>query len=194
MRTFTHPLLATLPSVLLIGTESSARARFHRVLRGAKFRTFVCAQLRDAADLMHLVSVVVCHQPLPGIRWQDVLKHAETLRNAPSVVVTIPRPLTIDLDEASQAGVFALLEPYDDTELTTLVQRAHAEYQAVRQLDGAHPDPIATLERFRVAVGAPAAVSSPAKWTETASTARFRAAKASRSGAVPDAPEPVPAS
>ncbi|MCC6262552.1 MAG: hypothetical protein IT169_03170 [Bryobacterales bacterium] len=143
---------------------------------------------------MHLVSVVVCHQPLPEIRWQDVLKHAEALRNAPSVVVTIPRPLTIALDEASQAGVFALLEPYDDTELTALVQRAHAEYQAVRQLDYAHRDPSASLEQFRVAVSAPAAVPPPAKWTETASTARFQAAKAPRSKSFPNTPEPVSAS
>lgn len=192
MRTFTHPLLATLPSVLLIGVESSARTRIHRILRRAKFRTFVCAQLRDALDLMHLVSVIVCHQPLPGIRWQDVLRQAEKLRSAPSVVVTIPRPLTIQLDEANQAGVFALLEPYHEAEVTALIQRAHAEYQVVRHLQSAPAGGLARLDQALLpAATGPADFREPPKWPESSTAVPFRAVSAPRRDPVPDPAKPV---
>lgn len=192
MRTFTHPLLATLPSVLVIGMESKARTRFHRLLRRAKFRTFVCAQLRDAIDLMQLVSVVVCHQPLDGFRWREVLLQAESLRNPPSVVVTIPRPLTLDLDEANQAGVFALLEPYYEAEISALIQRAHTEYQAVRQLQSAHADGLTLFEQLRASpIAAPAATPSESDWPETSSTVRFRAADRLQRESATDLPEPV---
>lgn len=192
MRTITHPLLATLPSVLVIGMESEARARFHRILRRAKFRTFVCAQLRDAIDLMQMASVVVCHQPLPGILWQDVLRQAEKLRNAPSVIVTIPRPLTIDLDEANQRGVFALLEPYHETEVTALIQRAHAEYQAVRQLQSAHADGLTLFEQLRASpMAVPADTRNESDWPDTSSGVRFRAADRLQRESATDLPEPV---
>ncbi len=192
MRTFTHPLLATLPSVLVIGMESKARTRFHRLLRRAKFRTFVCAQLRDAVDLMPLVSVVVCHQPLDGFRWQEVLRQAEAQRNAPSVVVTIPRPLTIDLDEANQAGVFTLLEPYHEAEVSALIQRAHAEYQAVRQLESAHADGLTLFEQLRASpIGVPANMQRENSWPDTSSAVRFQATDRPQRESANDLPEPV---
>lgn len=192
MRTFPHPLLATLPSVLVIGKESEARSRFHRILRRARFRTLVCAQLRDAIDLMPMASVVVCHQPLPGIHWQDVLRQAEKLQNAPSVVVTIPRPLTIDLDDANQRGVFTLLEPYSESEVTGIIRRAHAEYQAVRQLQSSHTDGRALFEQLRTPVAATTAqAEGKAKWLETSSTVRFGAPKSKVCEATEDMREPV---
>lgn len=181
MRTFTHPLLSTLPCVLLIGEESKARARFHRILRRAQFRTFVCAQFRDAVDLMQFVSVIVCHQPLTDVHWMDVLRQAEKLRNAPSVVVTVPRPLTIDLNDANQAGAFALLVPYRDAELVALIHRAHTEYQTVRQLQSVHSTGRGRFDPVRIPTATTESeMQEPGKWTKSSSAARFQAPKPTR--------------
>lgn len=181
MRTIPHPLLSTIPSVLLIGAESAARSRLHRTLRRSRFRTFVCAQFRDAAELMQFASVVVCHQPLPDTHWKAVLAQAERLPYPPSVVVTIPRPLTIDLDEANQAGVFVLLEPYDETELSNLIQRAHTEYQTVRELQSPRPVTLKRIDRVRALVRCtPSERKALTRWTESASTASFRTSRSPR--------------
>lgn len=176
MGTFAHPLLSTLPCVLVIGNDSKARAQLHRILLHARFRTFVCAQFRDAVELMQFVSVILCHQPLTDLHWKDVLRQAETLREAPSVIVTVPRTTPQDLEDAYQAGVFALPVPYRDTELITLVRRAHTEYRTVRQLQSAH---LTGLERFGP-LPTPTAtkqseIQDSSKWTKSSSAARFQA-------------------
>lgn len=181
MGTLAHPLLSTLPCVLLIGNDSKARARLHRILLRSQFRTFVCAQLRDAVELMQFVSVIVCHQPLTDVHWKDVLRQAETLRNAPSVIVTFPRTVSNDLEEAYQAGVFALPLPYPDTELVSLVHRAHTEFQAVRQLQSAHSTGRERFDPFRIPTAtAQSEIQDSSKWTKSSSAARFQAPKPTR--------------
>ncbi len=175
MRTTTHPLLSTVPSVLVIGKESPARARLHRALGRARFRAFVCAQLRDAIELMQYTSVVVCQQPLPGVDWKTVLEQAERLRYPPSVVVTIPRPLTVDLDEANQTGVFTLLEPFQESDLISFIIRAHTEYQTVRDLQSIRPAATPRSQRVRALARCGTSESrAVTRWTEAASTASFR--------------------
>lgn len=121
-----------------------------------------------------------------------MLRQAETLRSAPSVVVTIPRPLTIQLDEANQAGVFALLEPYHEAEVTALIQRAHAEYQVVRQLQSAPAGGLVRLEQVLLpAATGPADFREPPKWPESATAVPFRAVNAPRREPVPDPADPV---
>ena len=71
MRKLAGPCVAPPLSILLVSSETEARSLLKSILQKAQCRTFVCTRCRDAIDLIHLASVVICERFLPDGSWLD---------------------------------------------------------------------------------------------------------------------------
>ncbi len=129
MRRTADARVATPPSVLLVSPDTETRSQLQSILQKAHCRTFACARCRDAIDLIHLASAVVCERVLPDGSWLDVLHAAQALTPAPALIVT-SRLTDAELwAEVLHLGGYDLLaQPFHADEVMWAVTSAHGRW------------------------------------------------------------------
>lgn len=126
MRKLAGPCVAPPPSVVLVSSETESRSLLQSILQKAQCRTFACARCRDAVDLIHLASVVICERFLPDGSWLDVLRAAQALPKAPGLIVTSRLADTALWAEVLHLGGHDVLsQPFQAEEVMWTVRSVH---------------------------------------------------------------------
>lgn len=117
-------------SVLVISPLDEDHSALHTVVGHPKYSTWVLFNARDLVSALallqqHEIAVVVCERELRPGTWTDVLRHVNTLSNAPSLIVTSRLADWHVWANAMSLGAWDVLhKPFDLPELIRSVQSA----------------------------------------------------------------------